>query len=68
MKLPIRFNKMSNEEQRAWVAERLHSIRNEEKELTDMYRRLVTSPVSIKVDERPDLIQLKPQVKTISDE
>ena len=68
MKLPVGFNKMTNEEQRAWVAERLQNVRNEEKELTEMYRRLVTSPVSIKVDERPDLIDLKPQVKTISDD
>ena len=65
MKLPTRFNKMTNEEQRAWVAERLQTVRREEKELTEMYRRLVMSPVSIKVDERPDLIDLKPQVRTI---
>ena len=50
---------MTNEEQREWVAGRLQTVRNEEKELTEMYRRLVMSPVSIKVDDRPDILNLK---------
>lgn len=62
MKLPKQWNKMSNEEQREWVASKLQGVRSEEKELTEMYRRLVISPVSILVwdeVERPDLANLK---------
>ena len=59
MKLPKNWNKLTNDEQRTWVSGKLQDVRNEERELSEMLRRLVLSPVSIKVEERPDVEQLK---------
>ena len=59
MKLPKNWNKLTNDEQLTWVSHKLQEVRNEERELSEMLRRLVLSPVSIKVEERPDVEQLK---------
>ena len=41
MKLPKKFTKMTNEEQRKWVSDRLAIVRNEEEALVKLYRMLV---------------------------
>jgi hypothetical protein len=41
MKLPKKFTKMSNEEKRKWVAERLRIVRMEEEGLVKLLRLLV---------------------------
>jgi len=41
MKLPKKFTKMTNEEQRKWVSDRLAIVRNEEEELVKLYRMLL---------------------------
>ena len=60
MKLPKYFNKLSNQDQRKWVAEKLKQVRDEEEFLVKLFRQLITDPNFIpRVDERPDLIQMK---------
>jgi hypothetical protein len=41
MKVPKKFEKMSNEEKRKWVADRLKIVRAEEEALTKLNRLLV---------------------------
>lgn len=56
MKLPKKFNKMSSEEQRQWIAERLKIVRAEENALVKLSRLLAKDDnFRIKVEERPDL-------------
>ena len=56
MKLPKKFDKMSNEERRKWVVDKLKVVRAEEEALTKLLRMLVRdekfTPI---VDDRPDL-------------
>lgn len=56
MKLPKKFDKMTNEERRKWVSDKLKIVRAEEEALTKLYRLLVRdekfTPI---IDERPDL-------------
>jgi len=60
MKLPKNWNKLTNEQQRLYIAERLQSVRNEEQELVNLYRSLVLTPRPILFDiDRPDLDILK---------
>ncbi len=56
MKLPKKFDKMSNEDKRKWVADRLKIVRAEEQALTKLSQLLVRDEkFTIKVDDRPDL-------------
>lgn len=51
---------MSNEDQRKWVAEKLAKVRAEESELLKLLRALVQDGKFVsRVDERPDLVNLK---------
>lgn len=62
MKFPKAFLKWSNEEQRNWVRKRLEEVRQQEKELLAINRKLVADnsfTVLVSDDDRPDLIQLK---------
>lgn len=60
MKYPKNWNKMSNEDQRKWVAEKLAKVRAEESELLKLLRALVQDGKFVsRVDERPDLVNLK---------
>jgi HEAT repeat protein len=60
MKLPKYFNKLSNQDQRKWVAEKLKQVRDEEQQLTKLFSSLITDPnFQVRVDERPDLIGMK---------
>ena len=60
MKLPKYFNKLSNQDQRKWVAEKLKQVRDEEEQLTKLFRALITDINFVpRVDERPDLIGMK---------
>jgi len=62
MKFPKGWNKWSNEQQRAFIKKKLEEVRQQEKELLDINRRLVADnsfTVLVSDDDRPDLIQLK---------
>ena len=60
MKLPKYFNKLSNQDQRKGVAEKLKQVRDEEDQLTKLFRALITDVNFVpRVDERPDLIGMK---------
>lgn len=60
MKLPKYFTKLSNQDQRKWVAEKLKQVRDEEEQLTKLFRLLINDVNFVpRVDERPDLIGMK---------
>jgi hypothetical protein len=62
MKFPKGFQKWTNEDQRKWVRKRLEEVRQQEKELLAINRKLVADnsfTVLVDNDDRPDLIQLK---------
>jgi len=55
MNLPKKILKMSNEEQRKWVADKLKQVRYEEDQLVKILRQLVANVnFKPKVDVRPD--------------
>jgi hypothetical protein len=59
-KLPKNWNKMTNDQQRKYISERLQVIRNEEEKLCDIFRKLVTNGLFVsRVDERPDEDKMK---------
>lgn len=60
MKYPKNWNKMDNEAQRKWAAEKLAKVRAEENALVKLLRALVQDGKFVsRVDERPDLVNLK---------
>lgn len=61
MKLPIRYNKMTNEQQRQWIADRIQQLEREVEELKQLSRKLATGKVEVKIllDDRPDIVNLK---------
>ena len=60
MKLPKTWNKMNNDEQRQWVANKLAEVRQQEDKLLTLLRKLVQDGKFVsRIDERPDLNTLK---------
>ena len=57
--LPKNFNKLTNDEQLTIVMKRINFHQNELEKLKKISRKLVTSNVSIKVEEREDDTRLK---------
>lgn len=60
MKIPKTFNKMSKEEQESWLVKQLMEVHSREQELRKLLAKVRGGHrVQIRLDERPDEIQLK---------
>lgn len=59
IKLPKKFNSLCQSDQRQIIADMLRKNREEEAELIKISRQLQRSKVAIKVEDRPDLANLK---------